>query len=128
MITTFKKSIRQSNYFRFKKIQIIDQNKHPFGWWRDHDSEFPLLAKFFKANSSFQATSLSSERLFNKDKMLFGQTRQSLTPELTEGLVFLADYYNRRSVKEEFVICPSCPKPPLPGNNYKKTCRKHKKV
>ena len=42
-----------------------------------------------KANAAMQPTSLASERLFNKDKLLYGTTRQSLTEEHGKGFIFL---------------------------------------
>jgi hypothetical protein len=45
-------------------------------WFKENNKDFPHLALFFMANGAFQPTSLSSERLFNKNKLLFGSTRK----------------------------------------------------
>ena len=45
-------------------------------WWRDNEKKYPLLAKFVLANAAFQPTSVSSERLLNKDKLVFGETQK----------------------------------------------------
>ena len=95
-------------------------------WWSKHEQEYPLLSKFVKANASFQATSLASERCFNKDKLLFGTTRKSLTEDHAEGMIFLHDYIRKRCVVEEFQICPMCPKQPSDAASYKITCNKHR--
>ena len=73
-------------------------------WWKTHDTEFPLLSLYVKANGAFQPTSLASERLFNKDKQLFGVTRQSLTEEHGKGFIFLHDFLNKRMLTEQYQL------------------------
>ena len=113
------------NIYRFKKIEPIDNQNNPLVWWRKHEEEFPLLALFMKANASFQPTSLASERCFNKDRMLFGTTRKSITEEHANGMIFLHDYIRKRCDEEAFRLCEQCPSPPSDGTNYKITCPKH---
>ena len=72
-----------------------------------------------------QPTSLASERLFNKDKLLFGITRVMLTEEHAEGLIFLHDYLNNRMVSGQFEPCSGCPNAPQEGANYRLSCPKH---
>ena len=103
------------------KNEPINKYLNPLNWWKDHEKEFPLLAKFVKANAAMQPTSLSSERLFNKDKQLFGFTRKSLTEEHGEGFIFLHDYLNKRLVPEEFKLCGKCPQPPSKDTSYRIT-------
>ena len=47
----------------------------PMEWWRQHNREFPLLGKYWLANSSFPATSASAERAFNMDGLIFTSMR-----------------------------------------------------
>ena len=103
----------------------VSKEVNPLDWWKVHSCEFPLLSLFMKANGAFQPTSLASERLFNKDKMLFGTTRQLLTEEHGEGFIFLHDFLNKRMAEGEFRICEDCPNPPKQGANYRTTCRQH---
>ena len=98
---------------------------NPLHWWKSHEKKFPLLALFMKANGAFQPTSLASERLFNKDKLLFGTTRVMLTEEHAEGLIFIHDYLNKRMVPRQFEPCHNCPNAPQEGANYRLTCSKH---
>ena len=108
------------------KCQIpVSKEVNPLDWWKVHSCEFPLLSLFMKANGAFQPTSLASERLFNKDKMLFGTTRQSLTEEHGEGFIFLHDFLNKRMAEGEYRICETCPNPPKQGSNYRRTCPQH---
>jgi hypothetical protein len=72
---------------RFRAIKPADRDINPLDWWKIHEKEFPTLALFMKSNAAFQPTSLASERLFNKDKMLYGTTRTQLTE--THGEDFL---------------------------------------
>ena len=109
------------------KNEPINKHLNPLNWWKHNEKEFPLLAKFVKANAAMQPTSVSSERLFNKDKQLFGFTRKSLTEEHGEGFIFLHDYLNKRLVAEEFKLCSECPQPPSKDITYRITCSKHNK-
>ena len=110
------------------KNEPVDKSLNPLDWWKVNEKEFPLLAMFVKANAAMQPTSVSSERLFNKDKQLFGFTRKSLTEEHGEGFVFLHDYLNKRVVPEEFRLCTECQQPPHRDASYKITCSKHNKA
>ena len=92
-----------------------------------NEAEYPLLALFMKANAAMQPTSLASERLFNKDKLLYGTTRQTLTEEHGEGFIFLHDYLNKRMTPGKFKICTKCPNTPSPMASYRLTCPKHNK-
>ena len=110
-----------TNYLQKPPSDSMD----PLAWWKTHETEFPLLALYMKANGAFQPTSLASERLFNKDKQLFGVTRQSLTEEHGEGFIFLHDFLNKRMVTEQYQLCVKCPRPPKVGASYRKTCSEH---
>ena len=56
-----------------KGIPDIDTN--PSTWYRDNHKKFPLLSKFWKAYSSFPATSTASERVFNIDGLVISLRR-----------------------------------------------------
>jgi hypothetical protein len=96
-------------------------------WWKANEKEFPMLALFMKSNGAFQATTLASERLFNKDKLLFGQTRKSFTEDRASGIIFLHDYITKRVESRSYELCSQCPNPPHHLANYKLTCPKHNK-
>ena len=104
----------------------IDTHINPLLWWKTNEKHFPLLALFMKSNAAFQPTTLASERMFNKDKLLFGQTRKRLGTVRSSGLIFLHDYIIKRVDPAEYKICPTCPKPPTVGANYRITCSKHR--
>ena len=72
----------------------------------------PLLVKFVLANAAFQPTSVSCERLFNKDKLVFGETQKRLKNDRAEALVFLESHLRNRMNPEKFRLCHDCPKPP----------------
>ena len=94
-------------------------------WWRDNEKKYPLLAKFVLANAAFQPTSvsISSERLVNKDKLVYGDTRKRLTNDRAEALVFLESHLRNRMNPEKFRLCHDCPKPPNNGCNYRLNCK-----
>jgi hypothetical protein len=64
---------------------------------------------------------------FNKDKLMYGTTRQTLTEEHGEGFIFLHDYLNKRMTPGKFKICTKCPNTPSPMASYRLTCPKHNK-
>ena len=51
-------------------MQPFDLSANPPTWWKLDYNTFSLLAKYYKANSGFQATSLASERIYNVDKLV----------------------------------------------------------
>jgi hypothetical protein len=56
---------------RFLKLRgTVPVFENPNIWWRFHHADFPLLARFWIAHSSFPATSASSERVFNMDGLI----------------------------------------------------------
>ena len=54
---------------------IPDTDSNPSAWWRENQKQFPLLSKFWKAYSSFPATSTASERVFNVDGLVISPRR-----------------------------------------------------
>ena len=54
---------------------LPDTNSNPSNWWKDNHKKFPLLSKFWKAHSSFPATSTASERVFNVDGLVISPLR-----------------------------------------------------
>ena len=65
----------------FIKLEPIETNKNPLKWYREHETEFPYLARYVKHNAHFQPTSVASERIFNKDSLIYDSRRSSLAPE-----------------------------------------------
>ena len=110
---------------KFRKCTPIPLESNPLVWWSQNFATYPNLSRFMKANAAFQATTLSSERLFNKDKLLFGLSRQNIDDTRAEGLIVCHDYLNKRMVKDGYSLCKECPQPPGEGARYKITCRKH---
>ena len=61
---------------RFLKWRgMVSVDEDPNGWWRKHHEDYPLLAKFWMAHSSFPATSTSAERVFNMDGLILVSKR-----------------------------------------------------
>ena len=86
---------------------------------------FPLLAEYFMAYSSFQPTSVASERVFNIDGLVMSDRRKSMDPERHEDCVIVQDYLKRRVNPEAFKLCSSCPQHPSVSATYKSFCQKH---
>lgn len=58
-----------------KYTGLPDTDSNPSIWWKDNHMKFPLLSKFWKAHSSFPATSTASERVFNFDGLVISPLR-----------------------------------------------------
>ena len=102
----------------------------PCDWWKEKQNKerFPLLATYFNANSSFQATSCASERVYNIDGLVMMKQRKNMTTDMHGKLVILQDYLKKRINTEEFRLCPKCPQPPSLQSCYKVCCMKHNKI
>ena len=48
----------------------MDLTENPLVWWKLHQTAYPLLARYYKSNGAFQATSVASERIYNVDKLV----------------------------------------------------------
>ena len=103
----------------FKLLNPIKADKNPCKWWKESQEKFPLLALYFKANCSFQATSVASERVFSMDTLVLSSHRQSMLADRSANMVILQDYMRKRQNKEAFKLCEVCPQPPHQGAYYK---------
>jgi hypothetical protein len=63
-----------SAWKKFGKGRVAD----PLGWWRDHHTEFPIIAKMARDFLAIPGTSVSVERLFSKSRHLCTDVRSSL--------------------------------------------------
>jgi len=73
---------------RFLSLRgTVAYDSNPQAWWREHSSEFPLLARFYRGHCAFQATSTASERVFNVEGLVFTPFRKMLDPELGNHLI-----------------------------------------
>ena len=91
--------------------------------WRDHQNEYPLLAKMVKTYAAFQPTSVSSERIFNKDKLIYTNRRKCILPERSEKLICLQEFYRNRDDDSRWRICSVCP-----TKCYVIVCPKHNQL
>ena len=119
---TFEDKIKQEVKI-FLSLEPIDIHMNPLKHWREIQSSFPLLAKYVKNNAHFQATSVASERIFNKDAIIYDPLRTSLLAERSETLTILQDFFTRREKDDKYELCKECP-----GNRNKMRiqCSLHK--
>ena len=55
--------------------ETLDRKENPMDWWRLNHMAFPLLAHYWKAHSSFPATSTSAERAYSMDGLIMTSCR-----------------------------------------------------
>ena len=103
-------------------MEPIEIQRNPLKWWRENENSFPNLAKYVKHNAHFQATSVASERIFNKDHLIYDSHRTCVLPERSETLTVLQDFYSRREDNSLYELCGQCEGN---RNRYKKQCKYH---
>jgi len=62
----------------------------PLVWWKEHEAEFPRLARLARRFLSVMATSVPSERLFSKSGWIANKRRCSLSDEKLSLLTFIS--------------------------------------
>ena len=107
---------------RLLKNPPIDVQENPLKWYKENCQDYPLCAKYFANHAAAQATSVASERLFNKAGMIYDEKRSKLSSEKAEKLVYLCDCFENEDDDERFKLCDGC-KPLL---RYKLCWQKHR--
>ncbi|XP_030012474.1 zinc finger BED domain-containing protein 1-like [Sphaeramia orbicularis] len=67
-----------------------DSETDPLEWWKQHEMNFPLVARLAKKYLCIPATSSSSERAFSASGNIITCKRSCLKPNTVDQLVFLA--------------------------------------
>ena len=75
-------------------MEVAAEHKKTDGlqWWREHKSEFPLLAKIARRYLAIPASSAPSERIFSKLGIIWEKRRANLKPETANAIVFLHEF------------------------------------
>ena len=58
-------------------------------WWREHATEFPLLARYYRAHCAFQATSTASERVYNVEGLVFTKFRSKFINKYCKSSMYV---------------------------------------
>lgn len=69
---------------------LIDTDRNPLLWWKDHEIHYPSLAKLARIYLSIPSTSTPSERVFSDNGNIVTQKRNCLSPDNVNKLVFLS--------------------------------------
>ena len=72
---TLKDKIKEEIKFLLKAMKKFESDQNVMTWYRENCSSVPLLAKFWRAYSSFPATSCGAERVFNVDGLIITDLR-----------------------------------------------------
>ncbi|CAM4579173.1 unnamed protein product [Leuciscus chuanchicus] len=62
---------------------------NPLDWWKQHQSEYPLLSHLAKRYLCIPGTSVSSERVFSTAGDIITTQRSALSPEHVDEILFL---------------------------------------
>lgn len=74
---------------RYLEEDLLDKNKDPLKWWRDHSYKYPYLLKVVVEKFGTVATSVPCERVFSKSGQLISERRARLSQNKVEKLMFL---------------------------------------
>lgn len=67
----------------------IETDEDPLTWWREHEKQFPTIAKIAKKYLCIPATSVPSERLFSDAGNVITKKRASMDPETLEEILMV---------------------------------------
>ena len=74
---------------RYKGEPTIHIDGKPLLWWKERDSQYPLLSNQAKRYFCMPATSVRSEKIFSVAGNVLTEKRNGLLPENLDKLVFL---------------------------------------
>ena len=79
----------KEEFKRFRREETEEEGSNPMQWWQEKEVQYPLLGRFWGSYADFQATSVASERIFNRDTLLYHPRRQNLGAERSEECMVL---------------------------------------
>jgi hypothetical protein len=65
--------------------------QNPLIWWQENEKSFPLIAVLAKKYLCIPATEASSERVFSTASLILTKTRNALSSDHAEDLIFCHD-------------------------------------
>ncbi len=68
---------------------VLDIDANPFEWWKNHKTEFPVIAHLAQKYLIIPATSVPSERLFSDAGNHITNKRGSMEPNTLKKILFL---------------------------------------
>lgn len=77
-------SLELDNYLRMFDLRL-QGTKDPLVWWKEHQTDFPILARMAFDIFSIPAMSSEVERIFSLAKKLITDERNRLGPEIVEA-------------------------------------------
>jgi hypothetical protein len=72
---------------------LLRNARDPVRWWSAVRAELPLLATEFRRIATMQASSIASERVFSRLKLVLGRLRHGLSDEQVDNFVVSAGNY-----------------------------------
>lgn len=74
---------------QFFAEKAVPRDTHPLDWWKQNESQYPLLARVAASLLCIPATSTPSERHFSTAGLTVTKLRSCLKPENVDALIFL---------------------------------------
>ena len=69
-------------------VQQVSSQDDPLMWWKEHENEYPRLARMAKEDLAVPATSASVERLFSSAGLVKSDIRGSLLDATTVDIMW----------------------------------------
>ena len=79
----------QKELDHFLSVPAADSLTNPLEWWKQHQNNFPRVAKVARKLFSVQPTSALSERVFSIAGTIFQKNRMRLKPDNADKILFL---------------------------------------
>ena len=93
----------------WKPATVAEAQISALEWWRQYESDHPLVAKVARSLLSLQASSATLERNFSKGGLIVSKKRQCLSGARVDGLSLVGWFYDEehlRAVEGEGVEVP----------------------
>nr|XP_022899869.1 zinc finger BED domain-containing protein 4-like [Onthophagus taurus] len=74
---------------RYLDEPLLEREKNPLDWWKEHQYKFPFLSSLVKLKFGTVTTSEPCERAFSKTGQIISDRRSRLKPEKVHQIMFL---------------------------------------
>ena len=84
-------STYKSNWIKQSLKSTDGKLSNPLLWWKENQSQFPILAKLARDFLSIPATSAPSERVWSRAANVLTLKRANLSPEVASRIMFIRE-------------------------------------
>lgn len=86
-VSTFNQA--EDEVRKYRNSETLHLTGDPLIWWKEHQSDFPLLSILASCTLCIPCTSVAAERVFSTAGDIITAKRSALNPEHVDQLLFL---------------------------------------